>query len=108
MTYQATPTSRGRSTGWNAGVAVLLVTRQAVLVFFADLYGSWQRGANQNPNGLMREYLPRSTDLSGRTQRKLNAITCQINTRSKTCLGLPTPLKVYAQRRLCSPVARGS
>lgn len=85
-----------------------LAQRLAIRVFFADPYSPWQRGTNENTNGLLRQYLPKGTDLSGYTQREWNAMAHRLNTRPRKCLNVATPLEVYAQLRSHSPVALGT
>jgi len=85
-----------------------LAKRLAIRVFFADPHCPWQRGTNENTNGLLRQYLLRGTDLSRYTQRELNAIAHRLNTRPRKCLDFATPLEVYAQLRHHSPVALGT
>jgi IS30 family transposase len=85
-----------------------LAQRLAIRVFFADPHAPWQRGSNENTNGRLRQYLPKGTDLSGYTQRELNAIAHRLNTRPRKCLNFATPLEVYAELRSHSPVALGT
>jgi len=82
-----------------------LVEQLAIRVFFADPYSPWQCGTNENTNGLLRQYLPKGTDLSGYTQRELNVIAHLLNTRPRKCLNFATPMEVYAHLRHHSPVA---
>ena len=85
-----------------------LAQRLASRVFFADLYSPWQRDTNENTNGLLRQYLPKGTGLSGYTQRELNTIGHRFNTRPRKCLNWATPPEVFIQLRHHSPVALGT
>ena len=85
-----------------------LAPRLAIRIFFADPYRPWQRGPNENTNGLLRQYLPKGTDLSEYTQRERNAIAHRLNTRPRKCLNVATPLEVYTQLRHHPPVALGT
>ena len=67
-----------------------------VQVYFCDPRSPWQRGSNENTNGLLRQYFPRRTDLSGYSQRYLDAIARRLNTRPRKTLGYRTPADILA------------
>ncbi len=66
----------------------------ATKCYFARPYASWQRGTNENANGLIRWYLPKGTDFSKITDEELTRIESLINQRPRKGLGYKTPLEV--------------
>ena len=74
----------------------VLAQRSGLDVYFADPYSPWQRGSNENINGLLREYMPKSTDLSVHTAEDLQAIADSLNNRPRKRLGFHTPAEVFA------------
>ena len=64
-------------------------------VFFCKAYSPWQRGTNENTNGLIRQYLPRGSDLSTASRRDLTRIEQRLNGRPRRVLGRKTPDEAY-------------
>ncbi len=70
-----------------------------VAVYFADPHSPWQRGSNENTNGLLRQYFPKGTNLSTFTQDDLDVIAFKLNTRPRKLHDFRMPLEVYADYR---------
>ena len=74
-----------------------LSEQTGISVYFCDPHSPWQRGSNENMIGLVRQYLPKGTDLSGHSQEQLDAIADEINDRARKVLGVRSPLAVYRE-----------
>ena len=68
--------------------------------YFATPHHAWERGSNENTNGLLRQYLPKGTDLAGLTQPQCERIAAILNNRPRKRLGYRTPNEVYYSRRV--------
>jgi len=89
------PASLRRSLTWDRGLEMAkhksFTVATKVNVYFCDPQSPWQRGTNENTNGLLRQYFPRKTDLSSYSQADLNKVALRLNQRPRKTLGFDTP-----------------
>ncbi len=64
-------------------------------IYFAHPYHSWERGTNENTKGLLRQYLPQGSDLTGVSPKELAGYVRQLNHRPRKCLGFQTAFEVF-------------
>ncbi len=94
------PPSLLRSITWDQGTEmarhVEITAELGIPIYFCDAHAPWQRGSNENANGLLRQYFPQRTDLSVHGPEPLRAVEDEINPRPRMVLDDHTPAELFA------------
>jgi len=83
-----------------------LIRDLEINTYFCDPHCPWQKGSNENHNGILRRYIPKKTDLTKITQFELNSILEEINNRPRKCLGYETPAEAFKRELQCYQLKR--
>jgi|TARA_R100001244_G_scaffold83163_1_gene64259 IS30 family transposase len=96
----ALPAQLAKSLTWDQGTEMAqhlqLRIETGLAIYFCDPRSPWQRGTNENTNGLLRQYFPKGTDINRYTDRELDAVAATLNSRPRKTLGWKTPAEALA------------
>ena len=104
---ESLPHNAVRTLTWDQGTELTqhreLASASGISIFFCEPHSPWQRGTNENTNGLIRQYFPKSTDLNQHSAARIAQVARELNNRPRKTLGMRTPQEIFT--RDLSPAA---
>ena len=84
---------------WDQGTELAqhreIASASGIDIFFCEPHSPWQRGTNENTNGLIRQYFPKSTDLNQHSADRIAQVAAELNDRPRKTLGMRTPMEIF-------------
>ncbi len=110
-TIRAMPKHLVKTLTWDRGMELAghqkITADTGIGIYFCDARSPWQRGSNENTNGLLRQYFPKGTDLSRHSAEYLTAVVNELNARPRKCLGWRSPSEVVRELMLATQTTTG-
>ena len=105
---ESLPNNAVKTLTWDQGTELTqhreIASESGISIFFCEPHSPWQRGTNENTNGLIRQYFPKSTDLNQHSANRIAEVAAELNDRPRKTLGMRTPHEIFT-RDLTRPTA---
>lgn len=96
---ESLPDRAMRTLTWDQGTELTqhreIASASGIRIFFCEPHSPWQRGTNENTNGLIRQYFPKSTDLNQHSAARITQVAAELNDRPRKTLGMKTPQEIF-------------